>query len=103
MFSDEEVKKKATIEVGPLLIALQLVARLQEECRRMNGSPAVSEHEMGLVGIARNNMVVAVEEATGKNYDVVREAQIRQMQQQMQEPPPPEVPEENSKKPKKKG
>jgi len=69
MFDAETILKPTTIQVGPLVVMLQLLARTQTECRRFDGSSAIADHEFSTIGNSRDAIVRAIYDATGINYD----------------------------------
>lgn len=71
--------EQQTAEVGGLtgadiVIALQIIQRLVS-------TGNIRDEELATVGTARNNLVAALQNATGVNYDMARAAQQRALQE----------------------
>ena len=92
-------KQQATevkgINAADVVVLLQIIQRLV-------GAGAIQDQELAVVGTARNNLVAALQEATGVNFDMARAAQVRAQQeaqrkmqaaqQAAQRPPEPPAP-----------
>jgi len=103
LFTPEELGKEITLTVQEASVVLQLITRLNSECRKLNGAPAIADNELGVIGMTRDAFIGAVEKAIGKNYDgliaAFAEAQQRAHQEaQAKTPPPPSPTSKRNKK-----
>ena len=77
MLNDEQLKVELKgVTAGDAVICLQIIQRLVNL-----GNGAITDQELAPVGQARNNLVKAMEDATGVNFDVARAAQARAIQE----------------------
>ena len=77
MLNDEQLKTELKgLTAGDAVICLQIIQRLVNL-----GNGAITDQELAPVGQARNNLVKAMEDATGVNFDVARAAQARAAQE----------------------
>lgn len=75
----DDKQQTATVDgltSADVVICLQIIQRLTNM-----GNGALQDQELHAVGTARNNLVAAMERATGVNYDVARAAQARALQE----------------------
>lgn len=100
LFTEEELDKDVVVKVRDLDVVIQLISRLNSECRRLNGAPAIADAELGVVGTVRQAVIGAIEKSTGKNYDALMEAYIaaRQRAQEAAAQAPAPAPQKKSKK-----
>ncbi len=101
MFSDEELEKEVTIKLKVASVMLQLINRLNSECRRLNGAPAIADNELGVIGMTRDEIVRSIEVTLGKNYDQVQADYAEHMASMRNQDKAKAVPEKATKRNKK--
>lgn len=74
MLNQEQQGTEVSLTAGQVIIALQVISRLVS-------SGGLKDVELSPVGVARDNMVAALETATGVNFDAAK-AQQEAMQRQ---------------------
>ncbi len=62
------------LKAADVVVCLQIIQRLV-------GAGAIQDQELAVVGAARNNMVQALQAATGVNFDMARAAQQRALRE----------------------
>ena len=71
---EQQATEVKGINAADVVVLLQIIQRLV-------GAGAIQDQELAVVGTARNNLVAALQEATGVNFDMARAAQVRAQQE----------------------
>lgn len=78
MLSEEMQQAVTEVSAGDVVVALQVIARAA-------ASGALKDYELKVIGTAREHLVMALQTATGVNFDQARAAQVAEHQRKMAE------------------